>query len=61
VVAAVVLTDFTADGVAYQKNQQITVPKELYNTWAANGWVGPGGDPKKQMTQTWVGPGSDTK
>jgi hypothetical protein len=55
-VSAVVLADFTADGVEYQKGQKITIPAEQYDKWAANKWVGPGSDPK--TGQSWVGPGS---
>jgi hypothetical protein len=57
-VSAVVLTDFTANGVTYEKGQRITIAKEQYDEWVVNSWVGPGSDPKK-VTQSWVGPGSD--
>jgi hypothetical protein len=60
VVSAVVLTDFTVDGVDYRKGQQITISKDQYDQWVGNNWVGPGSDPKT-VTQDWVGPGSEDK
>jgi hypothetical protein len=59
-VSAVVLKDFTVNGVVYQKGQTISIPKDQYDQWAVNSWVGPGSDPKT-ATSSWVGPGSDTK
>jgi hypothetical protein len=60
VVSAVVLTDFTADGVAYHKGQQITVPKEQYDQWSGKNWIGPTDDPST-VGSTWIGPTGDGK
>ena len=56
-VSAVVVADFTVNGVTYQKGQKITVPESQYNEWAAKNWVVPGGEPT--VTNDWVVPGSD--
>jgi hypothetical protein len=59
-VSAVVLADFTVDGVTYHKGQQVTISKAEYDQWVVKNWVGPGSDPKT-ATESWVGPGSEDK
>jgi hypothetical protein len=58
-VSAVVLTDFTADGVTYTKGQTISIPKDQYDQWTVNKWVGPGSG-STTVTSNLVGPGSSS-
>jgi hypothetical protein len=58
VVSALVLTDFTADGVAYRKGQKITVPEEQYDQWSMKNLIGPTSDPTK-VDADLIGPTSD--
>ena len=55
-VSAVVLTDFTADGVTYKKGQKISISEAEYAKWEKNNLVGPG-----SATSNLVGPGSEDK
>lgn len=59
-VNALVLTDFSANGVSYQKGQVITISKAEYDQWVAKNWIGPTTDPKKK-TAAWIGPTTDGK
>jgi hypothetical protein len=59
-VSAVVLADFTANGVQYQKGQTISIPKDQYDQWAVENLVGPGSG-SKTGTSNLVGPGSQEK
>lgn len=39
-VSAVVVADFTVNGVTYRKGQQISISKDQYDEWRSKGWVG---------------------
>jgi len=58
--SAVVLTDFTVNGVTYQKGQQITVPDDQYDQWVGNNWIGPTSEPGTAKSN-WIGPTDEDK
>ena len=58
-VNALVLADFSVNGVSYRKGQVITITKAEYDQWVQKSWIGPTSDPK--TTAAWIGPTTDGK
>ncbi len=56
-VSAVVVAEFTENGVRYQKGQKISISQEQYNAWLARHLVGQ----IDEVDPDWCDPGSEPK